>query len=278
MLSGHTRLFGIVGDPIAKVRAPHVWTRLFERFGIDAVMIPFAVTAGDLDLVMAGLKRLENLDGLILTMPHKVTGVRHVDELAEQGARTGAINVMRRDGDRWIGDMLDGLGFVAGLRHAGVALEGESAFLAGSGGVGTAIGMALLAAGISRLSVFDRDRARASALVERGRTHHPRGVEIEFGEDAPREHDLIVNATPMGMQPTDPLPFDLDRAQNSAVVAEVVMDPITTPLLAAARARGQRVHDGRHMLDCQIGIMADLFGLPACDWAQAAAINREDGK
>ncbi len=273
-LTGKTRLYGIVGDPVSKVRAPQVWTGLFQHYGIDAVLVPIHATPANFHDVMVGLKATANLDGLILTMPHKVAGLTHCDSILGQASHAGAVNVLRRDGESWTGDILDGLGFVAGLRANGIAPEGLEVFQAGAGGVGTAIALALGSAGVRKLYVCDSDLARSAALVDRILACGFSGLQVEIATCVPPTAGLAINATPMGMHPQDPLPFQPDRLAQGAVVAEVIMDPIETPLLAAAREVGLKTHHGRFMMDEQIVLMAEFYRLPKHDWTIAGCFNQ----
>ncbi|MEE4465611.1 shikimate dehydrogenase, partial [Azotobacter chroococcum] len=138
--TGSTRLYAVVGDPIAQVQAPTLLNRLFAERGIDALMLPVQAGAADFATVIEGLKRIGNLDGLLITVPHKLAVAAHADEQSLTVALTGSSNALRRQANgRWLADNFDGAGFVAGLRHAGHEPEGWRVALFGSGGAGSAI-------------------------------------------------------------------------------------------------------------------------------------------
>lgn len=262
MITGTTRLLAIVGDPIDKVRSPEGFCRRFEQNGYDAIMIPVHVAAAELAPVLAGLKAMRNLDGIVATMPHKVALAAAADEVLESGRLVGAVNALRRRPDgKWEADMFDGRGFVAGLRAHGHDPAGRRAALLGAGGAGSAIAVALCQAGVAALSVHDLDRARAERLVATLRGAFPH-VPARAGAPELASADLLVNATPIGMQDGDPLPWDLAGLRPGAIVGDVTTKPEVTPFVAAARARGAATVTGRDMYEGQVRELGAFFGYP----------------
>ena len=253
-LSGETRIHLIVGDPIAQAKSPGGLTQEFARRGVDAVCIPMQVAVADLDGFMAAIKRVRNIDGIVVTVPHKLAAPRHCETLSERARRLGAVNAMRREPDgRWFGDMTDGVALVAALRHAGCEPKGRRGLVVGVGGAGSAVALALAEAG-ARVAVHDIDAARRDDL--RGRLA---AFDIAAGSADPSGFDLVVNATPLGMAPGDPLPVDADRLAPRALVADLVTKPAVTPLLEAARSRGAVIVTGADMFAPQAGILADFL-------------------
>ncbi|WP_433250751.1 shikimate dehydrogenase family protein [Actinomadura nitritigenes] len=260
-ITGTTRLLAVLGDPVAQVRAPALVNPLLERLGRDAVLVPVHVRPADLAPVVGGLRRVGNLDGLLVTVPHKIEICRYADELAPAAAFTGSANALRREPDgRWHADNFDGVGFVRGLRACGHDPAGRRVSLVGAGGAGAALAAALLENGAARLSVCDTDARRLGALLARLAGRWPgraSGSAVPRVEDA----DIAVNATPLGMRAGDPLPFDPALVPPGGVVADIVMSPAETPLLRAAAALGRAVHHGSHTLDHQLECYASYFGL-----------------
>ena len=253
-LSGETRIHLIVGDPIGQTKSPAGLTRVFAGRGIDAVCIPMQVAVADIDGFMAAAKRVRNIDGIVVTVPHKLAATRHCDVLSERSRALAAVNAMRREPDgRWSGDMTDGIALVAALRAAGCEPDGRNALVAGAGGAGSAVVLALAEAG-ARVAVHDIVAARRDDLVRR-----LAAWSIAVGSADPAGHDLVVNATPLGMAPGDPLPIDTARIAPGAVVADLVTKPAVTPLLAAARERGAQILTGEDMFAPQAGILADFL-------------------
>lgn len=269
-----TRLFAIVGHPIDHVRAPVVWSALFRRHGVNAVFLPAQVEPAKLDDALAGLKALANLDGLMLTMPHKVAALRSVDRVSERARRVGSINLMRREADgSWSGDNVDGAGFILGLEREGVAVAGRHAYVHGAGGVGTNIAWSLAAEPIARLTVYDIDAARAADLA--GRIARETRKPVAAGAPDWNTVGLAVNASPLGLLPDDPLPFDVTALPADAAVADVVMEPYPTALLEAATARGLVTHHGRHMMNYAMPLAAAYFRLDTRhDWNGGPLQNR----
>ena len=263
-ISGHTRMFAILADPVDHVRTPMVFNGWFRARGIDALLVPIEVPPASLPRLLDGLRAMTNLGGFVVTMPHKIALVELCDAVTESARRVGAVNTVRRDPDgRLVGTVFDGAGFVAGLRAHGHEPRGRRVWLAGAGGVACAIAFAIADAGAARLTIHNRTAARAAELAARVRAAHSNvAVAAAAGAADPAGHELVINGTSLGLHAGDALPCDVARLDPGAVVAEVVMQPETTALLAAAAARGHEIHHGRHMLDEQIRLMADFMRVP----------------
>lgn len=257
----HTRLYLIFGDPIDHVHAPVVWNRLFQRNAVNAAFLPAHTTPAHFDAAVAGAQRLANVDGLMFTMPFKGAALRHCSRLTQRAERVGSINLMRPEADgSWTGDNVDGAGFVAGLGADGIALSGRHVYLHGCGGVGQNLAWTLSSEPIASLTLYDLDAPRAAQLA--GRIREGTDLEVRTGPIDPAICDLAINASPIGLHDTDPLPFEVDALVESAVVADVVMEPLMTQLLCVAEARGLRVHHGRHMMHFALPLAAGFYRLP----------------
>jgi shikimate dehydrogenase len=258
LLDGSTRLFPIVGDPIAQVKSPGGITAALRARGVNGCCIPIHVASDDVDACLAGLSLALNVDGILATVPHKFVAYRHAASATPRAALLGAANVLRRNADgTWHADMLDGVAFVTALRGAGCEPRGRRALLVGAGGAGTAIGLALVEAGVTMLAVHDADPARRDVLLARlaGRG----GGALQIGNDDPSGFDIIVNATPMGMRMDDPLPVRTDRLTASMTVGEVITAPEQTPLLASARVAGCRTSTGIDMFNAGRDLIVDFL-------------------
>lgn len=254
-ITGNTRLFGIVADPIAQVRTPEVMNAWFEREGRDAVLVPIHVGTDGLAAVFHAFRKMRNLDGFIVTVPHKIDALQLCDEVSESARAIGAVNTVRREPDgRLVGHMFDGLGFVAGLKAEGHDPAGRTVMLVGAGGAAGAIAHALAQAGVRRLAIANRTHSKAQDMAERVR-HSVPGVEVVAAAADPRGYDIVVNATSLGMKEDDALPLDVALLTPSTLVAEIIMKPEMTALLKAAQERGCPTHLGRHMLDHQARLM-----------------------
>ena len=262
MIRGTTTLIAHIGYPTESFKAPMIYNPYFEQQGIDAVVMPMGVKGEDYPQFLASLKKLTNLRGALITMPHKVTTVSLVDEVTPTAKIAGACNaiLLRPDGSL-LGDMFDGAGFVRGVERKGIELGGASALVVGCGGVGSAIAASLAAAGVAKIGLFDANAAAADGLADRLRRHYPK-LEVSTGSNDPAGYALVVNATPMGMNEGDPLPIDVNRIAPGAMVGEVVMKQEMTAFLRAAQARGCRFQVGTDMLFEQIPAYLEFFGFP----------------
>ncbi|MBD3846483.1 shikimate dehydrogenase [Bosea sp. SSUT16] len=263
MITGTTRLIAHLGYPTESFKAPMIYNPYFEREGIDAVVVPMGCRAEDYPDFLKLVFRLSNAHGALVTMPHKVTTTGLVDVLLPTAAIAGACNAVRREADgRLTGEMFDGEGFVRGVLRKGRAIAGKRALVLGAGGVGSAIAASLAKAGVSELGLYDINAVAAEALGARlGRYYPTLGVSLASND--PAGFDIVVNATPLGMKPGDPLPLDIARLDPATFVGEVVMAEEITPFLAAARARGCEVQVGKDMLFEQIPAYLEFFGFPS---------------
>jgi shikimate dehydrogenase len=261
-VSGSTRLFCIIGDPVASVRSPQFFNALFAEWGIDAVFVAMHVQPAGLAHAIAGLRAIANLDGIVITMPHKQPALALVDEALPTARRVGAINTIRRDpGGRLVGDMFDGKGCLLGMLWNGVDPHGQRALIVGAGGAGSAIAFALAERGAAAITIADSDTNRAAELAGRVVGVFP-ACAARRGNPEPPGHDIVVNATPMGMQQTDALPIDPALLDPQMVVVDVVTNPDPTALVTAALARGCRAYSGRHMHEGQAVYAARFLGIP----------------
>jgi shikimate dehydrogenase len=266
VVNGATRVLGIVGHPIAQVRAPEVWSRLCHAYGIDMVCIPFDVLPQDLAGFFAGMRGVHNLCGIIVTIPHKPASVDVVDALTPRADVVRSVNFIAVGNDgKWTGDIIDGEGFIANLKANDVDPKGKRTLLVGTGGVGTAMAFALVECGVSLLVVHDKDTSRSSNLAVR---LAKRGYPVRAGAPDPAGFDLVVNATPIGMHVGDPLPMNIDRIERGCVVADVIVH--RTELLRRAADRGCRTFDGTGMMEHQLATMASHLGFDDDDFSAAA--------
>ena len=243
-ITGTTRVFFILGDPVAQVRAPEVYNHLFQRFGIDAVLVPLKLPAAALPGFLEHGLKAENIGGLWATIPHKAqlfSLLQPADPVAQVAA---AVNAVRRRADgRLEAALFDGIGFVKGLDHFGIDVKGRNALVVGAGGGGHAVAAAMAQRGPQRLAVWNRTRDRAAALVQRLQPLAGAAVTVAESND-PAGYDLVVNCTSQGLKPDDPLPFDPTRCDSGAAVLDIIMSKVPTPLLRQARERGLKAEAG----------------------------------
>jgi shikimate dehydrogenase len=263
MVNGHTEIIAHLGYPTHTFKAPMIYNPWFEKAGVNALVIPMGCKPEDYTVFLRSVFNLSNIRGALVTMPHKVTTVGLLDVVSPTAAIAGACNAVRRAADgRLEGDMFDGEGFVRGVQRKGVTLRGASALVVGCGGVGCAIAASLAGAGVAALGLFDVNAVAAVDLAQRLRQHYP-ALQTYTGSNDPAGYDLVVNATPLGMNAGDAMPMDVSRIAPTAFVGEVVMKTEMTAFLAAAAARGCQVQIGTDMLFEQIPAYLEFFGLPS---------------
>lgn len=258
-LSGKSLIAGVFGWPVTHSRSPRLHGYWLQHYGIDGAYIPFATAPEQFEQALRSLPHL-GFRGANVTLPHKEHAFEIVDHLTDRARRIGAVNtVIVEENGTLRGDNTDGFGFVehlqASIRDWRAATG--SAVVLGAGGAARAIITALLEAGVPQIRLVNRTRARADDVAaaisaqsyERvsfaGRiTVHDWDQRGELLADAA----LLVNTTQLGLAGQPPLEIDLTALPKTAVVDDIVYVPLETPLLAAARKRGNRVVDGLGML------------------------------
>ena len=262
MITGNTEIIAHIGYPTRTFKSPMIYNPYFAKIGVDAVVVPLGCKPGDYPTFLKSAFTLTNIRGAIVTMPHKVVTARLVDTLGPAATIAGACNAVRREPDgRLLGELFDGEGFVRGARRKGCRIEGARALVVGCGGVGSAIAASLANSGIGLLSLFDVREDAAAQLARRLAGHYP-AVRIATAANDPAGHDLVVNATPVGMNDADPMPMDVARIPVEAFVGEVVLEREITPFLSAVQARGCRYMVGIDLLFEQIPAYLEFFGFP----------------
>lgn len=255
-VDGKTRLYGIIGHPIVQVKSPEILTANFRGRGRNAIMLPVHVLPEKFDVAVRGLMALENLDGIVITLPHKTRIIPFLDRMMPAGKRIGAINAARREKDgSWSGDMFDGQGMVLGLRNNGFDVKGKRVVMAGAGGVGSAIADALGAAGVKSLTIYDVDEKKAQDLAANVAKNH-NNPEIRFAKPSQDNADLLVNATAVGMDGKG-MAFDFPKIDPKIFVFDVITHE--TPLLTFARNGGCKVLGGLPMTQAQADLLVSFI-------------------
>jgi shikimate dehydrogenase len=251
-------LFPIIGDPIAFVRIVPRLTSDFEARGHNGICIPMQVPEGDLEVTMRALTRTLNVDGVLVTMPHKAKSFSYCSSSSRRAKMLGVVSAIRRNLDgTWHGDIFDGVAFVKAQIEQGAKPEGARVLLVGGGGAGSAIAIALLEAGVRELIIHDTDRIRTAKLVEllsslgQGR--------VTNGPADPTGCDMVCNATPMGMGVGDPLPVAASLLSPSMFVGDVIAGHGVTPFLRSAQAIGCRTANGDQMVESVREVMVEFL-------------------
>lgn len=261
VINGNTELIAHIGFPTHAFKAPLIYNPWFEKARVNAVVVPMGCKPEDFPGLLRSLFKLSNIRGALITMPHKVTTTNLVDEISPTAQIAGACNAVRLGPQGQLqGDMFDGTGFVRGVLRKGLVLRGARALVVGCGGVGCAIAASLAAHGLAGLALYDVNPLSVERLAARLREQYPH-IDVSTGSNDPAGFDLVVNATPLGMNEGDPMPMDVSRLLPTMFVGEVVMRAETTAFLAAAKARGCKVQVGADMLFEQIPAYLEFFAL-----------------
>jgi shikimate dehydrogenase len=260
-ITGKTKIMFILCDPVDHVRGTDILNKRFEVLGEDVAMSPLHIYPGDLGQTVEAIRKMNNVAGFGVTIPHKIQVIPHLDRLTARARQVGSVNFVRREKDgTLVGDNVDGGGFIAGIAEAGISVAGKSVLQVGAGGAGRAVAFAIAEAGAARLAISNRTRSKAADLAGAVATAYPECV-VEVGENDPDGFDVVVNATSAGMHEGDPLPVDPDRLSPGVTVAEIIIQPRMTPLLVEAEKRGHPISVGQSMLDGQFALMKEFVGI-----------------
>jgi len=248
-ITGAAKLAGIIGWPVAHSRSPVLHGHWLKEYGVDGAYVPMAVKPENLRRAVQALPLL-GFAGCNLTIPHKEEALRAVDEYDGAAKRAGGVNtIVIRPNGAILGTSTDGFGFLAALRAEipGFTAASGPAVVLGAGGAARAIVAALLDDGAREIRLVNRTPDRAIKLAK-ALGGEVRGVPWEERAAALAGASLLVNATSLGMEGQPALELSLDQLPRGAAVNDIVYVPLETPLLAAARARGNRCVDGLGML------------------------------
>jgi len=261
-INGKTRVYGIVGDPIEQVRSPEMVTWEMQKRQNNAVLIPMHVARDEFDSVMPDIMRIQNLDGLIFTIPFKARAIALAKTLGPQASQIGAINALKKNsnGD-WSGEIFDGVGCVEAFKRRGIPIHDKRLQLIGLGGAGSAICLAMAYEKPKLMRLFDINPLTTERMVKMVNTISPQTI-VEVGAPHADGIDILLNASPVGMLSDSRLPLAVETLKNGLVVFDAIVMPENTPLLTLAIDCGCEVVRGREMMLGQISKIVDYFFAP----------------
>lgn len=257
-VSGRTRLFGIVGTPIEQVRSPEFITAELMRRGHDAILVPIHLPDERFEQLLPAIMAIENLDGLVITIPYKARAAQFANDLGPQARLTGTVSVMAKTRTGWRGEMFDGIGCAAAILRRNVAIAGSRIGLYGAGGAGSAIALALASENPRSLTIHDPDSARCKLLTGQLGKMFPRLVLVAAIPN-PDEIDILINASPIGMLDPAASVIPDQRLPSRLAVMDIVMAPDRTRLLQISEDSGCVAIYGREMLGSQIEAVTDYL-------------------
>jgi shikimate dehydrogenase len=259
MISGRTKIYGIFGYPIEHTFSPGMHNAAFKKLGMDACYVPFAVHPERLGEAARAILPL-GLRGLNVTVPHKEKIIPCLDELSEEARLIGAVNTIEIRQGRLVGHNTDGRGFLRSLKEsAGFSPKGKKVLFIGSGGAARAVGFSLALSGVGKIFFHDLDTRKADLLVNDIRERTGADTESIHDDESlaayAADADCLINATPLGLKRTDPLPIHSEYIMKNHLVCDLVYNPPETMFLRAAKSRGAKRLAGLGMLLYQ-GVIA----------------------
>ncbi|MBP7274778.1 MAG: shikimate dehydrogenase [Kiritimatiellae bacterium] len=258
-----TRLFGLLGHPVAHSLSPAMHNAAFRALGMDAVYMAWDVAPGRVEAALRGLAAL-GCGGANVTVPHKEEAFRAMDRLDESARWAGSVNTVVFAPDGLVGHNTDAPGFLRAAREElDWAPAGSRMMVCGAGGAGRAIALFSARGGAGEVILCDTDLARASRVAEELRAAAPaaavRVLPAAEAAAAAATCDLIVQATPLGMKESDPSPLPTEAFRPGQAVFDLVYVRPETPFMAAARRAGGRAANGLGMLLGQGALAFELW-------------------
>ena len=261
---GDATVYLIPGDPVRNVRLPRMFDAVFERYGIDAVLLPMQVSRRDFAVFFKAAFLARNVGGMVIAPPHKPLVVDLLDGCGLAGRVAGSVNVVRRtEGGALEGDLFDGDGLLDALDHYAIPYRGKRVLVLGAGVSAAAVGVALVEGGevngAAHVGFFDTSAGKAAGVAAKLDAFFDADV-TAVDSNAPEGYDLVINATPLGLNEGDALPVDVARMERHAAVFDILLRGQPTPLVQAARARGLNAQAGFEMLIQQMPHYLRYFG------------------
>jgi len=258
-ITASTRLFPIIGAPVAGVFSPPAFNAWFKAQNLDYRMVALEIPPDGLMVFLDLLRHSPSLIGCSVTYPHKQVAFDSVDRKTDRAARLGALNTIRREADGSLtGDATDGAAMCTAIASAGGCIAGATArILGGGGGAGQAIADALCMAGIAQIILEDLDTERQAQVVKTCRSHWPNVEIMPAGTPA----DILINATILGKNVSDLRPFTAEEIGAAKIVCDVVTRNGTTALIAEAARQGKITVTGADMGAGQLPSQLAFLGL-----------------
>lgn len=263
-VSYQAELVGVFGCPVAENPTGVMQEAAFQAQGLNWRYLTIEVRSEDLEAAIAGLRAF-NMRGINLTIPHKVAVIQYLDHLSPEAELIGAVNTVVREGDQLVGHNTDGKGFLRSVREdAGIDLAGKRIVFLGAGGAARAMAVELALAGAAHITIVNRTLSRGQELAKHLSEKTP--AEVQFvpwraDYSVPREADILVNATSIGLFPQvqEMPPIAMASIRNDLLVCDVIPNPPRTAFLSAAAAQGAGTLDGLGMLVYQGAIAFQMW-------------------
>ena len=263
IINGHTQQLWMLGHPVAQTVSPGLLNAAFaaanENFVLQAIDVPPAQLAQAIQV----LRHSANVQGCLLTIPHKLLAVDHLDVLSDRSQALGLVNIIHKTPKGLEGDALDGQGFLGALERHGLNLHGQSVLVIGCGGAGAASAWDALNAGAGKVGIYDVSESRLAQMhqILAQRFGAQRVKIVSSLQQSDSDWQIILNASPVGMHEIDPLPVPIDCMPDGAVLVDAITPKHPSRWLTQAAACGHRVIHGHDFTRGQVVAMARFFGL-----------------
>lgn len=259
--TGKADVFAMLAHPVGHAKSPGMFNALMEQEGLDSLMVPVTCRPEEFETLWAGLTAMENLKGIVISVPYKQRVYEKCATAHARAERVRSANTVIRNADgTWHADNFDGVGFMDGLAAAGIDVTGRNVLQVGAGGAGASLAYCLAEQSARAVTISDIASDRAEKLAGLVAQSFP-DCRLRSGLPAPGGHDIIINATPVGLKAEDPYPLDVTGLGPEMTVVDIIMEPRETRLLQYAGELGCRVQYGQPMMDCQMKAMGACLGV-----------------
>ncbi|WP_054692524.1 shikimate dehydrogenase [Syntrophomonas palmitatica] len=280
-INTETRVLGLLGNPVEHSLSPFLHNQVFALLGLNCVYLPFKVETGKLEDAVRGIRGL-NLAGVNVTIPYKEAVIPYLDELSPEASACGAVNVIKNSAGGLTGYNTDGIGFLGALRQENIT-EHKRVLFIGAGGAARSLAATLANSGASHLYFLDPDQRRAAEAAEWLKKQYV----CETVTDLMNEEnframavnaDLLINCSPVGMYPAvDESPVvSLDSVPDTAVLCDIIYNPLRTKLLQMGQERGLKCITGLSMFAHQAALTLKILldADPPLEYMQSELVKR----
>ncbi len=262
-MRANTKIFGCIADPINHVKAPTLFTKMFQKQKINAIMVPINVSKDDIDFFFSGIRSIKNFVGMTVTIPHKTNVLKYCDYLEKEAIDTQSVNWIKVENKKLIGTNFDGLGFVKGLKNKNLIVENKDFAIFGIGGAGMSICYSLIRNKAKRLKLINRNSSKVNVFANKLKELKS-NTEILIDNIIDydiSEYDYVINATSLGLKDNKDLIFDVKKTKIDCTIVDIIMDPEETILIKEAIKHRRNYHLGKNMLISQINLAGNFFNL-----------------
>ena len=263
MITGKTRITGVIGHPIEHSMSPPMHNNAYKQLNMDYVYVAFHVQPEDIEKLITSAKTL-GICGLNVTIPHKTTIIPYLDEIDETAKKIGAVNTIQFKDNKAKGYNTDGIGAIKSIQEY-TTLQDKNILILGAGGASKAISFTLINENINSLTIANRTKENAEQLIENIKKqtnftkiqYHTINDVDEIIEDM----DIIINTTPIGMYPHHEVkpPIKTDNINKNHIVMDIIYNPLETQLLKQSKENGAQTINGTSMLINQGLVSFEIF-------------------